>query len=165
MAQPSTRSTSWLAFGGGRTISVFKDYICHELVETQSVTNIIFKNGHRPEHDFSASRRDRSSRPPAAGRATRARRLSRAGRRSGNPSVGWGAEGTGGLIDRAECRPIGTTTPRVGESAYRIAPLSTRRSLDSVRMGGPPELGGASRICGPGERLRAEVGQPSVPRY
>ena len=132
--------------GGGRTIAVFKDNFCHELVEPQSVTKIILKNDNRPEDDFPAPRPGQPSRAPAAGRATRARRLSRAGRRSGNPSVGWGAEGTGGLIDRAECRPIGTTTPRVGESAYRIAPLSTRRSLDSVRMGGPPELGGASRI-------------------
>ena len=48
MAQPSTRSTSWLALGGRRTIAIFQDNFCHELVEPQSVTTIILKNRYGP---------------------------------------------------------------------------------------------------------------------
>ena len=139
------------------TISIFKENCCPELVEPQSGTKIFLKNGNRPENDFPAPRPARLSRPPAAGRATRARRLSRTGRRSGSPSVGWDCSGSR-WIDRSD----GVPTNRHNDSAGGGVRLSLRLVIDPS----PPRLrshGWAARArrgepnWWPGERLRAEV--------
>ena len=152
---------SWPYFGGSRTKATFQDNICHELVEPQSVTNIILKNGYRPRRDFRA--------PPAVGRAHGPGGCAeRAGERVARRAVGR-AQCAGGLVDWAGHRPIGTTTRRsIGPSTGRYIGgwghwliASSRHRPRSHGRADPSQAAEASGW--PGRRLGAELGRPSVP--